>query len=66
MSMRLLRAVVRALQMPVERAWVVGDSAVVLASREKSSAPFSEYYANRIGEQKELQEEIENDLDCPV
>ena len=66
LSMRLLRAVVRALQMPVQRAWVVGDSTVVLASREKTSAPFSEYYANRIGEQKELQEEVENDLGCPV
>ena len=66
LSMRLLRAVVRALQIPVQRAWVVGDSTVVLASREKNSAPFSEYYANRIGEQKELQLEIENEMDCPV
>ena len=66
LSMRLLRAVVRALQIPIQRAWVVGDSTVVLASREKSSAPFSEYYANRIGEQKELQQEIENEMDCPV
>ena len=39
---------------------------MVLASREKKSASFSEYYANRIGEQKELQEELENDLSCPV
>ena len=66
LSMRLLRAVVSALKIPVKRAWVVGDSTVVLASREKSAAAFSEYFANRIGEQKELQHEIEDGLGCPV
>ena len=44
----------------------MGESAEVLASREKKSAHFSEYYANRIAEQKEIQEELETELSCPV
>ena len=57
---RLVKTVVEALSIPIGRIWSVGDSNVVLASREKNSAPFSEYFANRIGEQKETQQDLEN------
>ena len=42
-----------------ERVWVVGDSETVLASREKDSGFFGEYFGNRIGETFDFQEEIQ-------
>ena len=42
-----------------ERMWVFSDSETVLASREKDSGFFGEYYGNRIGETFDYQEEIQ-------
>ena len=42
-----------------ERVWILGDSETVLASREKNSGYFGEFYGNRIGETYDLQEEIQ-------
>ena len=42
-----------------ERVWVVGDSETVLASREKDSGFFGEYFGNRIGETYDFQDEIQ-------
>ena len=61
LGMRLGKTVVDALSIPIRRIWSVGDSSVVLSSREKNSAPFSEYFANRIGEQKEIQQDLEKE-----
>ena len=42
-----------------ERVWVVGDSETVLASREKDSGFFGEYFGNRIGETFDFQEQVQ-------
>jgi hypothetical protein len=42
-----------------ERVWIVGDSETVLASREKDTGFFGEFFGNRIGETFNFQEEIE-------
>ena len=47
-----------------ERVWMIGDSESVLASLEKTSAPFGEYFGNRIGEIMDLQSQIEQF--CPI
>ena len=61
---RLLVRTVRAMEIKPERVWVVGDSETVLASREKHSGYFSEYYSNRIGETHDNQKKVE--AICPV
>ena len=61
---RLLVKVVRALDIKPQRVWVAGDSETVLASREKHSGYFSEYYGNRVGETHDNQKKIEEI--CPV
>ena len=61
---RLLVKVVRALDVKPQRVWVAGDSETVLASREKHSGYFSEYYGNRVGETHDNQKKIEEI--CPV
>ena len=43
-----------------ERIWIVGDSECTLASLESTSAPFGEYFGNRIGEVVDNQAKIEN------
>ena len=42
-----------------ERMWVFSDSETVLASRERDSGFFGEYFGNRIGETFDFQEEIQ-------
>ena len=42
-----------------ERVWVVGDSETVLASREKDSGFFGEYFGNRIGETYVFHEQVQ-------
>ena len=61
---RLLVKVVRALDIKPQRVWAAGDSETVLASREKHSGYFSEYYGNRVGETHDNQKKIEEF--CPV
>ena len=57
---RVVLRVVRALAEKPRKVYIVGDAETVLASREKSSGYFSEYFSNRIGEtwdnQKRIQE----------
>ena len=58
---RLIYRVIKALNeedIP-ERVWVVGDSETVLASREKDTGFFGEFFGNRIGETFNFQEEIQ-------
>ena len=47
-----------------ERVWITGDSECTLASIEKVSAAFGEYFGNRIGEVLDNQAKIEQF--CPV
>lgn len=61
---RLGVKVCQALEDKPERLWFAGDSEIVLASREKHSAFFSEWFSNRIGELHENQRKIEEI--CPV
>ena len=61
---RLLVKTVRAMEIKPERVWVAGDSETVLASREKHSGYFSEFYSNRIGETHDNQKKVE--VICPV
>ena len=55
----MLRVVVAMADDPPEQVFFAGDSETVLASRERESGFFGEYFGNRIGEQFENQEEIE-------
>ena len=61
---RLLLKVVRAIEIKPQRLCIAGDSLTVLASREKHSQYFTEYYGNRIGETHDNQKKIEEF--CPV
>ena len=61
---RLVVKVVRALDIKPQGVWIAGDSETVLASREKHSGYFSEYYGNRVGETHDNQKKIEEI--CPV
>ena len=47
---RLVVEVVRALRLQPRKIWLSGDSETILASREKHSGFFSEWFSNRIGE----------------
>ena len=61
MAVRLAYRAVRSLNpedVP-ERVYFLGDSETVLASREKNSGFFGEYYGNRIGETFDVQAEIQ-------
>ena len=61
MAVRLAYRAVRSFNpedMP-ERVYFLGDSETVLASREKNSGFFGEYYGNRIGETFDVQAEIQ-------
>ena len=42
-----------------ERVWMIGDSECTLSSLEKVSAPFGEYFGNRVGEIFDNQSQIE-------
>ena len=53
------RVVMALLEDPPGQIFFLGDSETVLASRERESGFFSEYYGNRIGEQFDNQENIE-------
>jgi hypothetical protein len=67
LAARLVLATVRCLstsQDIPERIWFIGDSECTLASLEKISAPFGEYFGNRIGEIYTTQAKIEQF--CPV
>ena len=61
LAMRLAYRVVRALNeedIP-EVVWIIGDSETVLASREKESGFFGEFFGNRIGETHDYQAELQ-------
>ena len=67
LASRLILSTVRTLSVSdevPERVWVVGDSECTLASLEKTSAPFGEYFGNRVGEVIDNQAKIETI--CPV
>ena len=61
LAMRLAYRVVRALNMEdiPEVVWFLGDSETVLASREKESGFFGEFFGNRIGETHDIQTELQ-------
>ena len=61
---RLGVKVCRAMETKPSRVWIAGDSEIVLASREKNSGFFSEWFSNRIGETHDNQRKME-DI-CPV
>ena len=54
-----MRVVLALLKDPPHQIFFLGDSETVLASREKESGFFGEYFGNRIGEQFDNQEIIE-------
>ena len=54
-----LKIVQAAEECPPTVVYFIGDSETVLASREKTSGYFGEYYGNRIGEQFDNQRELE-------
>ena len=53
------RVVLALLDDPPGRVYFCGDSETALASREKESGFFGEFFGNRIGEQLDNQEKIE-------
>ena len=59
--MMLAYRVMRALNMEdiPEVVWFLGDSETVLASREKESGFFWEFFGNRIGETHDIQAELQ-------
>ena len=67
LASRLVRSTLRSLspadEIP-ERVWKIGDSECTLASIEKISAAFGEYFGNRIGKVLDNQAKIEQF--CPV
>ena len=56
---RVTVKVVRAMQLKPEKVWICGDSETILASREKNSGYFTEWFGNRIGETHDNQAKIE-------
>ena len=56
---RLLKSLLQALDIKVNRTWILGDSTCVLASREKQHGSYGEFWGNRIGEILDSQDVIE-------
>ena len=59
LSRLVLRVIMALLADPPGQVFYCGDSETILASREKKSGFFGEYFGNRIGEQMDNQERVE-------
>ena len=60
LASRLTAKIVESIHAKPKKVWFIGDSETVLASREKWSGFFTEWFSNRIGETHDNQKRVED------